>query len=33
MEQRALEMGLDPQSADDIVASVVQYIEDVKGTA
>lgn len=29
MEQRAREMGLDPQSADDIVAHVVEYIRDI----
>jgi len=29
MEQRAREMRLDPQSADEIVAHVVQYIRDI----
>lgn len=29
MEQRAREMGLDRQSADDIVAHVVQYVRDI----
>lgn len=29
MEQRAKEMGLDRQSADDIAAHVMQYVRDI----
>jgi len=33
MEQRAREMGLDPKSADDIVAHVLQYVRDIAAAA